>query len=467
MELSLHQKQGIVFQSIATEILFGGAAGPGKSHLMRVAAIAWCVAIPGLQVYLFRRTFPDLMKNHMEGPSSFRALLAEWTEQRVVKFNDTENNITFNNGSKIFLCHCQHEKDVYKYQGAEIHVLMIDELTHFSDPMYRYLRGRVRMVGIDLPPQYQNKFPRVLTASNPGGVGHNWVKSTFIDSAPPLEIHKTAKSEGGMLRQFVPAVMSDNPALLEVDPEYADRLEGLGNPELVKAMKSGLWDILAGGMFDDLFHRDIHVIEPFKIPGSWYIDRGFDWGSSKPFSVQWYAESDGTKAPNGTYYPKGTIFIFHEYYGCVKNKPNTGLKLTAAEIAKKIVEIEDSWNYDVHPGPADPSIYSSQNNNCIADDMKAEGVKWKPANNAPGSRKDGWEGVRKMLKAARDNPSEEPGLYVFNNCLDWIRTVPTLPRDEKNSEDADTDAEDHAGDNTRYRIRNSSRPAQGWTGSAH
>src|SRR6266436_2494960 len=120
----LHPKQRVAYTSTATEILFGGAAGPGKSHLLRVAAIKWCLDIPGLQVYLFRRTHPDLMKNHMEGPGGFPVLMADFIARKQARINYGEGYIAFNNRSKIFLCHCQYEQDVYKYKGAEIHVLM-------------------------------------------------------------------------------------------------------------------------------------------------------------------------------------------------------------------------------------------------------------------------------------------------------------------------------------------------------
>ena len=160
-------------------MLYGGAAGGGKSHLMRVAAIVWCAAIPGLQVYLFRRIRDDLIKNHMEGPKGFRSMLAGWSLCDFVKIVDDE--IRFWNGSKIYLCHCKDEKDIYKYQGAEIHVLLVDELTHFTETMYRFLRNRVRMVGVQLPSNYAGKFPRILAGANPGNIGHLWVKATFVD----------------------------------------------------------------------------------------------------------------------------------------------------------------------------------------------------------------------------------------------------------------------------------------------
>ncbi len=451
LNLKLQRKQTIAFQSSATEILYGGAAGGGKSYLMRVAAIIWCSLIPGLQVYVFRRLFTDLWKNHMEGPSGFPALLAPWVAAKLVKINFSDNSIEFWNKSKIFLCHCQYEKDVLKYQGAEIHVLLVDELTHFTDKIYRFLRGRVRLAGLTIPPQFKGMFPRIICGSNPGAIGHNWVKFAFIDNAKEYEIRRMPKTEGGMLRQFIPARLEDNPALVKSDPDYDERLEGLGDPELVRAMREGDWDIVAGGMFDDLWKRHKHVIEPFEIPSSWTIDRSFDWGSSAPFSVGWWAESDGTKAPNGRTYPRGTLFRIYEWYGW-SGKPNVGCKMLAVEIARGILEREQEWGIKAKPGPADSSIFDTDNGVCIADDMADAGVRWTEADKSPGSRKNGAERLRKFLKAALQWPMESPGLFVFDRCTHFIRTVPVLPRDERHRDDVDTDAEDHVYDETRYKV---------------
>lgn len=453
----LHPRQGDAFDSEATEILYGGAAGGGKSHLLRLAAILWCMMIPGLQVYLFRRTFPDLWKNHMEGPSGFPALLAPLMAAKRVSINLSDGVVAFPNGSKIFLCHCQYEKDVIKYQGAEIHLLLMDELTHFTQKIYRFLRGRVRLGGLKVPAEYKHLFPRIICGSNPGGVGHNWVKSSWVDMAAPMAIVRMDKKEGGMLRQYVPALLDDNPTLKENDPDYEDRLEGLGDPNLVKAMKTGDWNIVSGGMFDDVYSSTVHELEPFPIPFSWRIDRAFDWGSSKPFSVGWWAESDGTEAtlPDGRKkaWPKGTLFRIAEWYGW-NGQANEGCKMLAVEVARGIREREKDypWGIRVQPGPADNSIFDAENGVCIADDMLKHGVRWERSDKSPGSRKTGWEAMRKMFKAAKKHPMEEPGLFVFNNCRDgFIRTVPTLPRDERKTDDVDTDAEDHAGDEVRYR----------------
>jgi len=286
LDLHMHPKQWIAFETKATEVLFGGAAGGGKSMCMRIAAIVWGAAIPGLQIYLFRRSRLDLIKNHMEGPNGFRALLAGWANGGFCSV--IEDEIRFWNGSKIYLCHCKDEKDIYRYQGAEIHVLLMDELTHFSATMYRFLRNRVRMVGIDLPPQYAGRFPRIFASANPGNIGHLWVKETFIAGVQPLVARLMPASEGGMIRQFIPARLEDNPSMMQDDPGYEQRLEGLGSEALVKAMRYGDWDVVDGAFFD-CWRNDRHVIAPFAIQSDWLRFRSGDWGSASPASIGWWA----------------------------------------------------------------------------------------------------------------------------------------------------------------------------------
>ena len=488
MNLALQPKQTRAFLSRATEMLYGGAAGGGKSHLMRVAAISWCAAIPGLQVYIFRRTYPDLWKNHMEGPSSFPELLAEWTESGRAKINFSDACIRFWNGSTILLNHCQYPKDVIKYQGAEIHVLMVDELTQWPKDMYTYLRGRLRMVGVPLPAQYRageigpdgrvnewDLFPRALSGANPGGIGHNWVKAGWVDRGPGL--HRMPKTEGGMIRGYIPARIDDNPKLTEADPGYEDRLSGLGNAALVRAMREGDWDIVAGGALDDVWDRKIHVVRPFKIPASWRIDRSFDWGGAKPFSVGWWAESDGTTIkdpPEGvrSSYPRGTLFRIGEWYGW-NGQPNEGARLEDGEIGRGIKEREDALKValgivqPILPGPADSSIFDAD----PGKDSIAAGINrgysgnkdrhiFTTADKSPGSRKNRLAVLRRLLKASLAERLEEPGFFVFNTCAaGFIRTVPVLPRDERNPDDVDTDAEDHAYDDTGYRVTAPKREA--------
>jgi hypothetical protein len=473
--MELQPKQTRAFLSRATELLYGGAAGGGKSHLMRTAAIAWCRAIPGLQVYIFRRTYPDLWANHMQGPTSFLELLAPFARDGSVRINLSEACIKFGNGSSILLRHCQYPKDVLNYQGAEIHVLMIDELTQWPPDMYKYLRGRVRMVGIVLPEQYRSGgigpdgimnawdlFPRVLCGANPGGIGHNWVKAGWVDRG--LKLHRMPLEEGGMVRGYIPARLQDNPILSKSDPTYEARLAGLGNAALVRAMRLGDWDIVSGGALDDVWDRERHVIRPFKIPTSWRVDRSFDWGSSRPFSVGWWAESDGTPVETATgrrTFPRGTLFRIGEWYGW-SGQPNEGAKLEDIEVGRGIKEREArlrEFHLDrpILPGPADSSIFDADPGKASI----AQGIDkgygrtgtFVEADKRPGSRKNGLAVMRRMLKASLAERMEEPGLFIFDTCTaGFIRTVPVLPRDERDPDDVDSDAEDHAYDDARYRV---------------
>ena len=460
LNLSLHKKQTFAYQSKATEMLYGGAAGGGKSHLMRIAAIIWCAQIKGLQVYLFRRVSDDLYKNHMEGAGGFYNLLAPWFDQGLCKYNSQKNYISFWNGAKIWLCHCQYEKDMYKYQGAEIHVLMIDELTHFTEKIYRFLRGRCRLGELEMADHLKAKFPMILCGSNPSGVGHNWVKMTFVDNAPYGDIVRMNKEEGGMLRQYIPAVLADNPSV-DAD-DYASKLEGLGSPDLVEAMLMGNWDIVSGGAFDDLWSKDTHIIKRFKVPKSWRVDRSFDWGSAHPFSVGWWAKSNGEEAyfEDGTVFcpPAGSLVRIAEWYGTERVGTNRGLKLGSEEIAHGILErekalLDSEWiKTKPHAGCADNQIYNvtDKDTDTIAKKMEACGVEWVRSDKSAGSRINGLQLLRDRLRNSLKH--EGISIYFTDNCRGAISTLPVLPRDEKNQEDVDTKAEDHVYDEVRYRV---------------
>lgn len=474
IDLSLHPQQTKAYLSEATEILYGGAAGGGKSHLMRVVAIMLCSQVKGLQVYLFRRLSDDLYKNHMEGAGGFLAMLAPWFESKRVKFNGSKNYIEFWNGAKIWLSHCQHEKDVTKYQGAEIHLLLIDELTHFTEKQYRFLRGRVRLGGLDVPDSLKDKLPAVLAGSNPGGVGHNWVKRLFVDFAAPMATKRADKKDGGMLRQYILARLDDNPTLLLNDPDYIDRLDGLGEPALVKAMKDGDWNIVAGGAFDDIW-SDKLILPRFNVPKTWIIDRSFDWGSSHPFSVGWWAEADGSEAilPDNRVFcpPKGSIIRIAEWYGSKSTGTNEGLKLSAKEIADGIVEREkvllDSGWIATKPkaGPADNQINNVVQSDVptIADEMKAKGITWTKSDKKAGSRINGLELLRGRIKSATQAIPEDKGIWFTDNCRAAISQLPVLPRDKRNPDDVDSQAEDHVYDEIRYRVLAGKRSAMSIT----
>ncbi|MCO5157562.1 MAG: terminase family protein [Aquamicrobium sp.] len=452
LDINLHEKQQVAFWSEATEILYGGAAGGGKSHLMRMAAIIWCSEIPGLQVYLFRRIRDDLVKNHMEGPSGFREFLAGWVECGFVTI--VEDEIRFWNGSKIYLCHCKDEKDRFKYQGAEIHVLLIDELTHFSEVIYRFLRNRVRMVGIRLPEKYRGKFPRIVCGANPGGIGHQFVKTTFIDGVVPLAVVTAPDSEGGMRRQYIPARLEDNPSMAANDPGYEKRLAGLGSESLVRAMRWGDWDVVEGAFFDN-FDPKRHVLRPFEFPDDWLMFRAGDWGSARPFCFGWYAvASDRFVTPDGAVIPRGAMVKYREWYGVKKDQhgkfmPNVGLKLDAAAVGKGIRtrDLGDKISY----GVLDPAAFASDGGPSIAERiMSASGIVFRPADNKRVTQRGAMGGWDQMRARLRGNEEGLPMLFFFSTCVHSIRTIPALQHDEDKPEDLDTDGEDHAADETRY-----------------
>lgn len=458
LRIELHPKQYDCLNSPATEILYGGAAGGGKSYLLRALAIILDHEIPGLQVYLFRRTYPDLIANHMNGSGSFPEIVGPLVATGQAKIVD--NEIRFENGSKIHLCHCQHEKDVLKYQGAEIHVLLIDELTHFTEYMYRFLRNRVRLGGLNVPEHLKNKLPLIISASNPGGIGHQWVKATFVNYAPPYEIKRTEKKEGGMLRQYIPAKLNDNPTLVTNDPGYINRLEGLGNESLVKAMKDGDWDIVAGAAFEKL-SRDKNMLRPFEIPEHWTKFTAMDWGTAKPYSIGWYTVVDDTlilKAREGwpeRLIAKGSIIRYRELYG-YGGQPDVGTREESWEVARKMVEMEDE---KIDFRIADSAMWAEHDGPSAAENFMKELARLKKAEKTNNpcsmekSRKDRMANYLELRNRIAAIDGEQPGLYVFSTCEHWWRTVPDLQLDERHPEKGwDTDQEDHLIDETGYAI---------------
>lgn len=417
---------------------------------MRIAAIVWCTAIPGLQVYLFRRVRGDLIKNHMEGPKGFRAMLAAWVNQGWCTI--VEDEIRFWNGAKIYLCHCEHEKDIYKYQGAEIHVLLIDELTHFTESMYRFLRNRVRMVGIVLPPQYVGQFPRILCGANPGNIGHLWVKTTFVTSGVPMEKRLMPANDGGMRRQFIPARLEDNPSMGADDPGYEMRLEGLGSATLVRAMRWGDWDVIEGAFFDCWDQRR-HVVRPFSVPDEWLRFRSGDWGSASPFSFGWWAiVTDAYRTTEGVLLPRGCMLRYREWYGCQPGKPNVGLKLHAEEVGRQLLAKEQS-DPKLKYGVLDPSAFKEDGGPSIASRIMAGSgnkIIFNPADNARVPQRGamgGWDQMRARLVGDEDG---NPMIVCFSTCVDSIRTIPALQHDTDRPEDLNTDMEDHPADDWRY-----------------
>lgn len=450
IDLNLHAKQGQAFDSEATEILYGGAAGGGKSHLMRAVAITWAAEILGLQVYIFRRIREDLVKNHMDGPKGFRRLLAPWVLSGFVKI--LEEEIRFWNDSKIYLCHCKDEKDRFKYLGAEIHVLLIDELTTFTEVIYRFLRGRVRAVGLqDLPPKYQGKFPRILSGSNPGNIGHQWVKRSFVDHGE-MVINQMPDVEGGMLRQYIPAKLNDNPSMEKDDPGYRVRLRGLGSEALVKAMEDGDWDVFEGQAFT--WNKKRHVISPLRIPPGAPIYMTFDWGFGAPFSIGWWwVDSDGR------------VYRFFEWYGAKQGPTGyVGLRMTDDDIAEEIKRIEkedlrlkDTDKIKRYAGPdcfnKKPDYKGGGQGDSTFTTFLSHGLLLRAGDPSRKLK------IRQMHRRMKIPEHDLPMLVVYDHCEHFIRTIPPLQFSGKDPEDIDTAMEDHVYDETCHILMARPMPA--------
>lgn len=265
-------------------------------------------------------------------------------------------------------------------------------------------------------------------------------------------------------RIFLPGLVTDNVILLDNDPGYPTRLRQSGPEWLVKAWLDGDWNIVAGGMFDDIFYPSVYesniVVPPFKIPDNWQLQRSFDWGSSKPFHVGWWVESDGepvrtNDGQRSLLFPRGSKILVGEWYGAHPDRTehaNEGIGMVAKEIASGLLDREMAmFGRRAYLGIADSAIWIGTGTTAqsIAAEMAAAGVHWQQCIKGPGSRVNGWALMRERLKAAAEG-SDAPGMYVCNTCTDWLRTVPSLSRDPRNMDDVDTASEDHAGDSARY-----------------
>jgi hypothetical protein len=316
---------------------------------------------------------------------------------------------------------------------------MVEELTQFPspDPVFKLLATLRSSAGIK---------PRMLCTANPGGPGHGWVKEWIID---PGEYELTTDKESGLVRTFIPAKLVDNPALLDSDPGYVNRLKAVGSPELVRAWLLGDWTVIEGAFFPE-FSRERHVIEPFDIPEHWTRWRAMDWGSAKPFSVGWYAHVQDDTVRDGKILKRGAIIRYAEWYGC--EKPNVGLHMTAEEVAHGIVyrETQGGKRQRMAYGILDPSAFAVISGPSIAETLARHGAPFRRADNTRKStdkRMGGHDQVRNRLKGDADG---NPMLFIFETGRHLIRTLPIMQSDPYNPEDFDTDSEDHAVDELRY-----------------
>lgn len=455
------------------EVLFHGTRGPGKTdsllmdfaqHVGQGFGAAW-------RGVLFRETYPQLADVVAKSERWFRQIFPG------ANFNRARMAWEFETGEVLMFRHMRKPETYWNYHGHEYPWIGWEELTNWADDRcYKSMFSCCRSSTPGVP-------RKVRATTNPYGVGHNWTKERFRLHGAWWKTIITLDSkdlEGNIEppRAAIHGHLRENKILLAADPNYAQTIAAAAqNKAMAKAWLDGRWDVVAGGMFDDVWNNDRNAIGRFDVPRTWRIDRAFDWGSSAPYSVGWYAQSDGSdlRLRDGRVMStvRGDVFRIGELYGWT-GKANEGLRELATEVAVKVVEFEIARGWrEIHgrgnrvlPGPADSAIYSTENGKSIGADMEKTvrvegtvfpGVKWTRADKRPGSRVSGWEQMRNMIKAATPKPGtirENPGLFVVEDeNPQFLRTVLSLPRDKKNLDDVDTDAEDHIADEVRYRVR--------------
>lgn len=413
------EKQKLFLTAATKHIAFGGARGGGKSWSVRTKAKLLALRYGGIKILIVRRTYPELIHNHINQLSDELS--------GVARYNKSEKVFTFPNGSTINFGYCNADKDLNQYQGAEYDVIFLDEATQLQEMWLKKITACVRGV---------NDFPkRIYYTCNPGGASHGYIKRLFID-------HKYEDGETPEDYTFIQSLVTDNKVLMQSQPDYIKQLEALP-PKLREAWLYGNWDIFEGQFFEDFADRPdyyserrfTHVIDPFEVPDDWTVYRSFDFGYNKPFSCAWWAIDHD-----------GIAYRILELYGCTKT-PNEGVKWPPDKIFAEIARIEREHRWLKGKriyGVADPSIWDASRGESVAETAIKYGVYFTPGDN---ERLAGWMQVHYRLAF---DANGFPMMYIFSNCKAFIRTIPLLQFDEHKPEDLDTDGEDHVADEVRY-----------------
>ena len=433
----ISDKQYAFLSANRKHVGFGGARGGGKSWSVRTKAKILACSYDGIKILIVRRTFPELVNNHI---NQLREEL-----HGLATYNKTEKVFTFPNNSTIKFGYCNNDKDLDQYQGAEYDVIFLDEATQLQEMWIKKITACVRGV---------NDFPkRIYYTCNPGGASHGYFKRLFIDRQ-----YETGEDPEDY--SFIQALVTDNKALMESQPDYIKQLEALP-PKLKEAWLYGRWDIFEGQFFEDFRttpdiekctaagitqeqalqqHRWTHVIEPFDLNAGdkrgWNIMRSYDFGYNKPFSLgYWAVDYDGV------------LYRILEIYGCTQT-PDEGVKWSPDEQFKRIsqFEREHPWlkGRKIVDSVADPAIWDQSRGESIAETAARYGIYFSPGDN---NRIPGWMQVHYRLQFDENGYAR---MYVFNTCKAFIRTMPLMMYSETKPEDLDTKLEDHCPDEVRY-----------------
>lgn len=405
-------KQQLFHHATADEVFFGGAVGGGKSYAILWDAISFCLNNKKVTAAIFRRTYPELEKSIIL--EALRVTPVNWfvynKKEHRMYFKETDSILEFN--------YCLYDHDVYQFQSAQYDRMYFDELSHFNKFQYIYLLSRLRST--------KNIKTQVKSASNPGNVGHEWVKRRFIsDQIPGQTITRTdPETNSTYTTIYIPSRLVDN-QYLSGDDTYVKNLMKLDKEDR-KALLEGDWDILKGQFFEE-WRYDLHVTKPINIPDWWTHIRCMDWGYTKPAVVLWIA-----------FDPQGDAWVYREL---------SVTKTSDIELSAKILDLtgKQHINYTV----ADPSMWSItqyEKGESIAMRMAASGV---PLIKADNNRIAGWNLIHSYLYHDEEK-GEKPKLHVFDTCTYLIESLPGLIHDDHDPEDLDTKGDDHGADSLRY-----------------
>jgi len=396
-----------------TDVLYGGAAGGGKSYAMLVDPLRYAHRAAH-RALIIRRSMPELRelidKSRELYPKAFPGC----------KYREVEKLWNFPSGAKIEFGFLERDADVYRYQGQAYSWIGFDEITHLpTEFAWNYLASRLRTTDSEITPYMR-------CTANPGGVGAHWVKNRYIEPAEP---DQSFVGKDGLTRKFIPARLEDNP-FLATDGRYEQMLKALP-PTQRKQLLEGNWDVNEGAAFTE-FSLEEHVIPPFQIPIHWDRVKGIDYGYASESACIWAAIDPSD----------GTLIVYRELYQKGLTGEDLGYKITEMELQDPMsvqgVLDTAAWSRTGTTGPT------------VGETLVRQGHKLRRAD------KNRIQGKIQIHEYLRLQPSGRPRLQIFSSCPSLIRELQGIPLDKSNPEDVDTHAPDHAYDALRYLIM--SRP---------